>query len=338
MMIVISFLSLLLLSTSHALAPCAEVNRRSAIQSAAAGFLTPALLANLQLKPAFAATVGDDLLGLTVPKGKSVLVLGANGKTGQECVAAALAAQRPCIATTRSGEFDFGIVNDKLSTAAADVSSRESIEQAIASSSSNLGAVVFAASTGTSGNNPFPVDKEGVINAAKCCIAAGIPRLVIVSSGTVTHPESAVYKLLNTFGKGIMEAKIQGEDTLRELYSDPTVLEKKLGYTIIRPGGLTTGESLGATGLELNQGDSKSGRLSRADVAALCVNCLDASDAFDTTFECYETSTAKPIEAVGFSNIMKSTDPTTVITGFERQGDSWTTLFAGLSRDSGHAV
>lgn len=313
------------------------MNRRTAIQSATAGFLVPVLVAAVGGHPetAFAADSG-----FTVPKGKSVLVLGASGQTGKECVAATLAAQRPCIATTRSGEFELLLDapnGSKLSTGAADVSSRESIAQAIASSS-NLGAVIFAASTGTSGSNPFPVDKEGVINAAKCCIAAGIPRLVVVSSGTVTHPESAVYKLLNTFGKGIMEAKIQGEDVLRDLYSDPSLVEKNLGYTIIRPGGLTSSESLGPAGLELNQGDSKSGRLSRADVAALCVNCLDASDAFDTTFECYETSTAKPIEAVGFSNIMKSTDPTTIKTGFERQGDSWSALLTGLSRDVGHTV
>jgi uncharacterized protein YbjT (DUF2867 family) len=328
-MLITGLLSLLFVSTSHALAPAGEVNRRTAIQSATAGFLAPGLLgAYLQPQPACAATAGY----LTVPKGKSVLILGANGQTGLECVTAALAAQRPCIATSRSGEFDFG-GDSKVTAAIADVASRESIERAIASSS-NVGAVIFAASTGTSGRDPFPVDKEGVINAAKCCIAAGIPRLVVVSSGTVTHPESGVYKLLNTLGKGIMEAKIQGEETLRELYSDPAVLEKNLGYTVIRPGGLTTGESLGAVALELNQGDSISGRVARADVAALCIKCLDASDAF----ECYEATTAKPIQAVGFSNIMKSNDRTTVKTGFERQGDSWPALFAGLSRDAGHGM
>ena len=130
-----------------------------------------------------------------------------------------------------------------------------------------------------------------------------------------------------------MEAKIQGEDIARELYADPSVLRQNLGYTIIRPGGLTTGESLGPAALELNQGDSKSGRLSRADVAGLCINCLDSSDTFDTTLECYESLTGKPIESVGLSNILKLTNPTDFKSGFERQGETWSALFAGLSRD-----
>jgi hypothetical protein len=229
------------------------------------------------------------------------------------------------------------VQNKLLSMASVDVSSLESLERAI-SSVPDLGAVIFAASASASGNDPFPVDRDGVVHTAKCCIANNIPRLVIVSSGTVTRPDTAVYKLLNFAGKGIMEAKIQGEDRLRELYSDPAVLEKKLGYTVIRPGGLTTGESLGPSALELNQGDSKSGRLSRADVASLCINCLDSADTWDTTFECYESVTAKPLESVGLSNILKSTDPTTFRSGFERQGDSWSDLFAGLKRDEGHII
>ena len=248
-------------------------------------------------------------------------------------MSAVLSSGRPCVATTRSGIFEYsGQLADSLYTIAADVTSFESIRHAIQQSES-VGAVIFAASASTKGGGAFSVDKEGVINAAKACIVENIPRFVVVSSGTVTRPDSAVYKLLNTVGKGIMEAKIQGEDAVRTLYSDPAVASKNLGYTIIRPGGLTTGSSMGPSFLELNQGDSKSGRLSRFDVAALCVNCLDSGDAFDTTFECYETLTAKPIESVGLSNIFKSTDPTAFVSGKERQGSSWGELFAGLETD-----
>jgi uncharacterized protein YbjT (DUF2867 family) len=291
MLLIVSALSLLLATTSALGSP--EVNRRWALQSATAGLLAPTIMLGIQPSGAGEST-------LSVPNGKSILVLGANGKTGRECVAAAIAARRPCIATTRNGAFEWHGDSNMLTIAQVDVTSKDSIESAIASSK-NLGAVIFAASASASGSTPFPVDRDGVINAAKCCIAAGVPRLVVVSSGTVTRPDSAVYKLLNTIGHGIMEAKIQGEDIARELYADPSVLKQKLGYTIIRPGGLTTGESLGPAALELNQGDSKSGRLSRADVAGLCINCLDSSDTFDTTFECYETLTGKPVESVGLS-------------------------------------
>ena len=43
--------------------------------------------------------------------------------------------------------------------------------------------------------------KTGVVNVAKACLSAKVPRLVVVSSGGVATPESAVYKFLNLFGE-----------------------------------------------------------------------------------------------------------------------------------------
>jgi hypothetical protein len=45
-------------------------------------------------------------------------------------------------------------------------------------------------------------------------------------------------------------------------------------YTLCRPGGLTLDPALGVSELELNQGDDKSGRIARADVADICVNAI----------------------------------------------------------------
>lgn len=44
--------------------------------------------------------------------------------------------------------------------------------------------------------------------------------------------------------------------------------------TLVRPGGLTLDVPLGVSELELNQGDDKSGRIARADVADICVNAI----------------------------------------------------------------
>lgn len=275
----------------------------------------------------------------TVSKDKTVLVLGANGQTGRECVTSALASGRPCIATSRSGAFNYadslqeqGVPTDKLSTTALDVTDSYMMKSVI-QNTANLGAVVFAASVSTKGGDAFSVDKNGVVYAAQACIAAKIPRLVIVSSGTVTRPDSAVYKLLNTVGKGIMEAKIQGEDEVRALYAAPDVRNQGVGYTVVRPGGLTQGDSQGPEALELNQGDNKSGRLSRADVAAICINALDSASTFDTTFECYEALTGKAIESVGFSNILKLKGETDFVSGKERRGSTWSSIFDGLEAD-----
>ncbi|OEU12750.1 hypothetical protein FRACYDRAFT_164301, partial [Fragilariopsis cylindrus CCMP1102] len=121
------------------------------------------------------------------------------------------------------------------------------------------------------------VDNLGLQNVATACIANNIPHLVIVSSGGVSKPDSPVYKFLNIFG-GIMEEKIKGEDTIREMYANLDNNNKDdkqqggvLTYTIIRPGGLTEDPIRGVSDIELNQGDTRSGRISRYDVAKLCV-------------------------------------------------------------------
>ena len=132
--------------------------------------------------------------------------------------------------------------------------------------------VIFAASASAKGGDALAVDRDGVISAARCCISASVPRFVLVSSGAVTRPDSAVYQLLNLVGKGIMKAKIEGEDALRDMYARAP--RDAGAYTIVRPGGLTTGDALGPEALELNQGDDKSGRIFRAPTSLASVSLL----------------------------------------------------------------
>mmetsp|Transcript_26822 Transcript_26822/g.53856 ORF Transcript_26822/g.53856 Transcript_26822/m.53856 type:complete len:205 (-) Transcript_26822:63-677(-) len=199
--------------------------------------------------------------------------------------------------------------------------------------------MIFAASTLAKWKNPGvddarAVDYHGVINAAKCCIKYNIPRCVIVSSGAVTRPHSLMYKLLNFVGGGIMEAQIQGEDGVRKLYKDPEVIKEGLYYTLIRPGGLTYDPvSLGPPFLEVNHGDDKSGRLSRADVAAICIAWLENASTFNATFECYELNTSKTVDNVGLSNILRLPNPTEYKSRREGRGEMWAELLDGLKSD-----
>ena len=175
-----------------------------------------------------------------------------------------------------------------------------------------------------------------VVNVANACLEYKVPSLVIVSSGGVSKPDSPVYKFLNIFGK-IMEEKIKGEDTVRNLYKDMDT--STCTYTIIRPGGLTEDEPRGVNYLELNQGDTKSGRIARADVAALCVAAtMYPKLAGGTTFECYDADTAKPLQTVGISNILKQTNKEDdgsgeFVSGKENRGDTFEKIFAGLDKD-----
>jgi uncharacterized protein YbjT (DUF2867 family) len=287
-----SFCSLLvalsLLAATRALAP--EISRRDAFQNAAK--LASLVTVAAPLESAFAAQ--EDL---------PVVVLGASGRTGKECINYLIQKGRKCIATTRTGNFNFPS-SDLLSVLPADVTNPASLQTALRKPAQGLGGVIYAASASKVGGTAVAVDRDGVIETAKACIALNIPRLVVISSGAVSKPNSIVYKFLNLEG-GIMEAKIQGEDEVRSLYSNPEVIKKKLGYTVIRPGGLLLDAPVGASNLELNQGDTVVGRLPRADVAALSVESIFSPNAFDATFECYEALSANSLEGVFLSNFCK---------------------------------
>ena len=270
---------------------------------------------------------------------KPVLVLGANGGTGLECVRYLQKKGRPCIAATRTGEF-VGEANKFVTVAKGDVTDAASLASLI---TDQTGAVIFAASASRQADakkssNAKAVDNIGLVNCAKLCIEKSVPRLVVVSSGGVSKPSSAVYIFLNLAANGIMDAKIAGEDAVRKLYAAPELIEKNIGYTVVRPGGLLRDPGMGVSAVELNQGDTKSGRINRADVAAICIESLDSKAAFDTTFECYYKDTAKGLDDVMKSNAAAvgagvKTTPTETSTGRERRGDTWPKLFEGLERD-----
>ncbi|MCG6137008.1 MAG: CIA30 family protein [Nostoc sp. LLA-1] len=108
------------------------------------------------------------------------------------------------------------------------------------------------------------------------------PRFVLVSSAGVTRPgrpginldeEPPAVRLNDQLG-GILTWKLKGEDSLRE---------SGIPYTIIRPCALT--EEPGGKELIFEQGDNIRGKISRDDVAELCVRSLHESPASNITLE-----------------------------------------------------
>ncbi|KAG2445042.1 hypothetical protein HYH02_008910 [Chlamydomonas schloesseri] len=118
-------------------------------------------------------------------------------------------------------------------------------------------------------------------------LPAGVPpRFVHVSSAGVTRPnrpgidvnlEPPAVKLNDTLG-GILTWKLAGEDALRH---------SGVPFAVVRPTALT--EEPGGMPLELDQGDSVKGKISREDVADLCVALLGCPAATNTTFEVKST-------------------------------------------------
>lgn len=112
-----------------------------------------------------------------------------------------------------------------------------------------------------------------------------LPQFVLVSSAGVTRPgrpginleeEPPAVRLNDQLG-GILTWKLKGEDSLRE---------SEIPYTIVRPCALT--EEPGRKELIFEQGDNIRGKISREDVAELCVQALQQKIACNVTFEVKE--------------------------------------------------
>ena len=307
------------------------LERGATIAAAAAGAASSSFALGPANSPASATSSND----------QPICVIGCNGRTGTEVVSYCLSQGTPTVATSRGGVYNAKeevVTNSNaklLKEMVCDVTVPSTIEAAVTASRG----VVFAASASKQGGTPAAVDNLGLTSVAKACIDAKVPHLVIVSSGAVTKPSSPVYQFLNLFGK-IMEEKIKGEDEVRRLYAEHNMKsDEKLTYTVIRPGGLTLDPPRGVGAIELNQGDTKSGRISRADVAALCVESINFPQLTGgTTFECYDADTGAPLATVGLSNIAKKkTDGEAFVSGKERRGATYKELFTGLETDVGYA-
>ncbi|KAJ8549444.1 hypothetical protein K7X08_033151 [Anisodus acutangulus] len=132
-----------------------------------------------------------------------------------------------------------------------------------------------------------PTFKEGPFELPVSCIRAYVkdpitPRFVHVSSAGVTRPERPGIDLskqppavrLNKELDFILTFKLKGEDEIRE---------SGIPYTIVRPCALTE-EPAGAD-LIFDQGDNITGKISREEVARICVAALKSPYACDKTFE-----------------------------------------------------
>ncbi|MGM3304511.1 CIA30 family protein [Anabaena sp. WFMT] len=120
------------------------------------------------------------------------------------------------------------------------------------------------------------------IESIKAFGGESLPQFVFISSAGVTRPgrpginldeEPPAVRLNDQLG-GILTWKLRGEDSLRET---------GIPYTIIRPCALT--EATGGKELIFEQGDNIRGKISRDDVAEICIQSLQQPKARNLTFE-----------------------------------------------------
>lgn len=130
-----------------------------------------------------------------------------------------------------------------------------------------------------------PGDFALQVESIKAYGGTTLPQFVMISSAGVTRPgrpglnieeEPPAVRMNDQLG-GILTWKLRGEDSVRE---------SGVPYTIVRPCALT--EEPGGKALIFEQGDNIRGKVSREDIAELCVQVLQQPKACNVTFEVKE--------------------------------------------------
>ncbi|WP_136707341.1 NAD(P)H-binding protein [Agromyces sp. H66] len=135
----------------------------------------------------------------------------------------------------------------------------------------NADAAVFAAGAGpgSTRERKFTVDRDAAILLADAAEAAGVPRLVVISSTGADQFDPASDDIFQLYLRAKSEA-------------DASVRSRDLDWTIIRPGRLTDDPG---TGLVRAGSALESGTIPRADVAATIASVLETGAASRTQFE-----------------------------------------------------
>ncbi|KAK9866696.1 hypothetical protein WJX84_008201 [Apatococcus fuscideae] len=201
-------------------------------------------------------------------------VVGAGGATGLECVKKLLSEGHTVKAVVRTPvkyEKEFP-VSDNLQIVKGDVTDVASLEAAF----EGVDNVIFTASGSGYWSAPT-VDFQGVGKTAHAASKVGAKQVVLVSALKVTAKNrwDPIRIILNNIRWGLMDNKFKGEELLRH---------NGISYTVVRPGGLKNMPG-GQEHIIAGQGDTISGSVSRADVAAVCVAALQSEAAQRVTLE-----------------------------------------------------
>ena len=222
---------------------------------------------------------------LTTPRASGpavVLVAGATGRTGRLLLDQLRKDPRFALRPmARDVEAARGNVSKDYLWVAGDVTRPETLVPALTGVSLVL--VVIGGTERSGPNSPEFVDYGGVKNLTDAARTAGVRQLVLESSMGVGSGGGLLGMMLNLLSGDALKWKAKGEAHLRA---------SGVPYTIVRPGGLTDDPG-GQTGLVLQQGDEGSGRIARADVAAVMIATLDNPDAVRRTFEVFQDNKAR---------------------------------------------
>lgn len=199
-------------------------------------------------------------------RGVMVVVTGASGRTGSHMVRGLLAVGHTVRGVVRSEAKASEVRSTGAQVITGDLTEGD-LDVLLAGAQA---LVHTAAASDPRPGRSAAVDNHATVALILAAEQAGVSRFVQVSSMYADRPE-------------------QGPEFLRDVLaekavSDAALARSGLAWTLVRPGGLSDDDATGrvAVGARL-----PSGRIARADVAAVCVACLAESSterrAFDLT-------------------------------------------------------
>jgi nucleoside-diphosphate-sugar epimerase len=333
------------------------------------------MVASLSLDRRDALYLGSGALaGAALVTRKPICVIGANGETGRECVRLlATTYQQPVRAVSRKHDQLIDVNTGLVENVAIDIRD----DKAVSSVLQDTSACIFLAnakktyryikSDAEDFQNFEDIDVYALQNVVHSCIKHNVPRLVFVSASCrscmISDDEISQIDIDKISGISCENCRSKqiGENIIKKRYK----IANKAGvdYTIVRVGYLFNGEDRGPKEIEINQDYTKSGMISRTDLANICINTIENPSTSGCTFEAYYRDTTQPydvkeslnrcmilgksVEECFFGSSFKDSKPKNLeevrkapirgslfTTGNEFNGNSWNKLFTGLQKDN----
>ena len=212
---------------------------------------------------------------------KIVAVAGATGRAGRLVVKALLnrgfqvrALLIPPFDSPEQPDFK----EQGVAMAEADLGSIESLEKAIDGADFIISAIGSKKPFSKKENDA--IDNMGNQNLTRAAKAKGLQKIVVISSTGVGDSWKALKLFLKILMGPILKAKEKSEAFIRGFGFD---------YTIIRPGGYADKELSGK--VAFGEGGHFSGRITREQIAEVCVDALTNPAMNNRTFEVVDEST-----------------------------------------------
>lgn len=209
-----------------------------------------------------------------------VLIFGASGAAGYEITKLLRARGQAVTAVVRPTSDRSRLEPLGVTFTVADAFDPAAVRAA--ASSGSYQAVISLVSCMPCDPPPDFTGNRNIVDAAK---AAGIGRMILISTIGAGDSYDAANLLSKIVLRKVLPLKTQAEDYLKQ---------SGLGYTIIRPGGLR-GKTTTPTGLGyLTEDRSVLGFIHRADLARLIVGALDDERTVNKTFAALDPSINRP--------------------------------------------